>query len=83
MTLRDVVPVSLTNAMTTTRITSSLIMMRYTVTVRLPQRAILDNGFFCPRKDAMITDERYCRHVCDRQGVNCEHRKTKYAQHHF
>jgi hypothetical protein len=28
----------------------------------------------------MIIEERYCRHVCDRQGVDCEHRKTKYAQ---
>jgi hypothetical protein len=53
------------------------------LTVHLPPRAILDDGFYCPRKDALITDERYCRNVCDRQGVNCEHRKTKYAQHHF
>lgn len=58
-------------------------MMRYNVTVHLPPRKTLDDGFFCPSKDAMIIDERYCRHVCDRRGVDCEFRKTKYAQHHF
>ena len=37
------------------------------------------DGFYCPHKDATIADERYYRHVCDRQGINCRHRRTKYA----
>jgi hypothetical protein len=52
-------------------------------TIRLPPRTTLYDGFYCPHKDAMITNERYCRNVCDRQSVNCAHRKTLYAQHHF
>jgi hypothetical protein len=57
--------------------------MARSVSIRLPPRTTLYDGFYCPRRDATITDERYCRHVCDRHSVNCEHRKTKYAQHHF
>jgi hypothetical protein len=79
----NAVTVSTTTKMTTTRITSSLVPMTRNVTIHLLPRIPLTDGFYCSQKNALITDERYCRNVCDRQGVNCEHRKTKYAQHHF
>jgi hypothetical protein len=29
-------------------------------------------GFFCPKHEAVVHDDNYCKYVCDRRGVNCD-----------
>jgi hypothetical protein len=34
-------------------------------------------GFFCPTQEAVIHDDNYCKYVCERRGVRCEHLQNR------
>jgi hypothetical protein len=36
-------------------------------------RRLLKDSFYCPRKEGIIHDLNYCRHVCPRHARNCEY----------